>query len=128
MIGLYANAVFFVGALQFFVMLWDELQTQARRDGRGTYDNGRPAAVSVDYDQVRDKTSAAVGSSDGGVGLGLFDETVAAYAARRRTAQDFLIGALVDAHAKALWPYIGRVQLHWSTAVESHGALFYPIV
>ena len=105
-------------ALQFFVSLWDELQTRARRD------NGRSAAAatgSVDYAQVRDKTSAAVGSSDDDMGLGLFDETVAAYAARRRTAQDFLVGALVDAHAKALRPYIGRAHLHWSTVGESHG-------
>lgn len=73
----------------------------------------------MSYDQVKDRTSAAVGSDeDGGV---LFDETISAYSMRRKAAQDFLIAAVVDSHQKAFRPYLHKAQ--WTTINEDPSAI-----
>lgn len=69
----------------------------------------------MSYDDVKDRTSTAVGQhSDQGA---LFDETVAAYVARRKAAQELLIGALVESHNKAFRSYSHRVE--WTTVGEA---------
>lgn len=89
--------------LQFFVTLWDELQTRAKK----TSDPANLAG-GMSYEQVKDRTSSAVGSDDDGGAL--FDETIAAFGNRRRTALDFLVAALVDSHRQAFAPYIAKAQ------------------
>lgn len=72
----------------------------------------------MSYDQVKDRTSATVGSDeDGGV---LFDETVEAYGLRRKAAQEFLVSAVADSHYKAFRPYLQRPQ--WTTINEDPAA------
>ncbi|KAL7619613.1 hypothetical protein AAE478_010154 [Parahypoxylon ruwenzoriense] len=91
---------------EFFVTMWEQLQTRAKRaDGQGNI------ATGMSYDQVKDRTSAVVGSdSDGGI---LFDETIAAYARRRKAAEEYLVTALADSHQKAFRPYMAKAQ--WTT-------------
>jgi hypothetical protein len=68
----------------------------------------------MSYDQVKGRTSAAVGSEeDGGV---LFDETIAAYSQRRKRAEEFLSDALVGSQRKAFKAYLHRPQ--WSTIAD----------
>jgi hypothetical protein len=70
------------------------------------------------YNQVRDRTSAAVGTEeDGGV---LFDETIAAYSQRRKRAEEFLSEALIESHRKVFKAYLHRPQ--WSTIAEDSSA------
>jgi RAD50-interacting protein 1 len=94
---------------QFFVTLWDQLQTRAKQaEGQNNLAGG------MTYDHVKDRTSAAVGSEeDGGV---LFDETISAYNMRKKASQGFLVSALTDSHTKAFRPYLQRVQ--WTTIVD----------
>lgn len=68
----------------------------------------------ISYQEAKDRTSTSVGSNtdDGG----LFDETIAAYALRRKAARDFLEAALVESHNKAFRPYLSRT--HWTPASE----------
>ncbi|KAH6891074.1 TIP-1 family-domain-containing protein [Thelonectria olida] len=90
---------------EFFVSLWDELQTRAS--------NRRSTNItsSLSYDDVKGRTSSAVGhESDDGA---LFDETVAAYSQRRKAGLDLLVGALIEANSKAFRPYTHNVQ--WTT-------------
>ena len=70
----------------------------------------------ISYQEVKDRTSSAVGSTtdDGG----LFDETIAAYALRRKAALDFMEAALVDSHNKAFRAYLSRT--HWTPASEDN--------
>ncbi|KAF6825531.1 rint-1 family protein [Colletotrichum plurivorum] len=94
------------GNEEFFVVLWDQLQARVTKDGE-------PSRMSGDmtYEEVKDRTSTAVGSdTDDGV---LFDETIAAYSLRRKTAQEFLVSALADSHYKAFRAYATRTQ--WTT-------------
>ncbi|KAG7293774.1 hypothetical protein NEMBOFW57_003831 [Staphylotrichum longicolle] len=94
---------------EFFVTLWEQLQTRAK----ATEDQTNLAG-GMSYDHVRDRTSAAVGKEeDGGV---LFDETIAAYSQRRKRAAEFLSEALVDSHRKAFKAYLHRPQ--WSTIAD----------
>lgn len=89
--------------------LWEQLQARAKN---GHDQNNLAGGMS--YDHVRDRTSATVGSEDdGGV---LFDETIAAYSQRRKTAQEFLVDALADSHHKAFRPYLHKPQ--WTTISE----------
>jgi RAD50-interacting protein 1 len=107
--------------LQFFVLLWDQLQSRATN---GTGRNSMTGDIS--YDAIKDRTSAAVGSGDeDGV---LFDETIAAYSIRRKTAMEFLVGALTESHQKAFRAYVTRTQ--WTTISESPsvGTYFRPFV
>lgn len=65
----------------------------------------------MSHDLVKHRTSAAVGSNeDGGI---LFDETIAAYRSRRKTAEEYLVVALVSSHQKAFRPYLVKPQ--WSS-------------
>ncbi|KAF7548186.1 hypothetical protein G7046_g8765 [Stylonectria norvegica] len=96
---------------EFFVSLWHELQTRAAH----RTSQGNNITSTMSYDDVKDRTSSAVGhGNDDGA---LFDETVAAYNMRRKAAQELLIAALVESHAKALRPYSTRVQ--WTTVGET---------
>ncbi|KAI0845909.1 TIP-1 family-domain-containing protein [Daldinia vernicosa] len=91
---------------EFFVSLWEQLQTRARQtNGDGNI------ATGMSYENVKDKTSADIGS-DGDSGI-LFDETIAAYARRRKTAEEYLVAALIDSHQKAFRPYFAKA--HWTT-------------
>jgi len=68
----------------------------------------------MSYDQVKDRTSSAVGTEeDSGA---LFDETIAAYSARRKRAEEFLSEALVDSHRKIFRAYLSRPQ--WTTIAD----------
>ena len=68
----------------------------------------------MSYDQVKDRTSSTVGTEeDGGM---LFDETIAAYSMRRKTALEFLVAAVAESHHKAFRPYLQRPQ--WLTINE----------
>lgn len=98
------------GSEEFFVTLWDQLQGRATKEGETSRMSGE-----MSYEEVKDRTSAAVGSdADEGV---LFDETIAAYTLRRKTAQEFLANALADSHYKAFRAYATRT--HWTTISES---------
>ncbi|KAL2752095.1 hypothetical protein ACRALDRAFT_2044914 [Sodiomyces alcalophilus JCM 7366] len=95
---------------EFFVTLWDELQNRAKPgEEQGKIAGG------MSYDEVKDRTSTAVGSDneDGA----LFDETIGAYSLRRKAAQDFLVGALTKSHQDAFRIYSSRVQ--WTTIADN---------
>ncbi|RBR24142.1 uncharacterized protein FIESC28_03042 [Fusarium coffeatum] len=96
---------------EFFVSLWDELQTRALH----RTSQGNNITSTMSYDDVKDRTSAAVGEKheDGA----LFDETATAYSMRRKAAQELLVGALVESHNKAFRAYTTRVQ--WTTVGET---------
>jgi RAD50-interacting protein 1 len=72
----------------------------------------------MSIDEVKDRTSSVVGT-DGDGGL-LFDETIAAYVARRRRAQEFLSEAIVESNRKSFRPYVSKTQ--WTTIVEDFTA------
>lgn len=96
---------------EFFIILWEELQTRAAK-GSGQGDNITP---NITYDDVKSRTSSAVGQeTDEGA---LFDETVEAYRRRGNAAQDLLAAALVESHSKAFRAYTSRVQ--WATIGEA---------
>ncbi|KAI1822449.1 RINT-1 family protein [Xylaria intraflava] len=91
---------------QFFVTLWEELQARARMN------SGQEAlAGGISQEAVKDRISSAVGT-DEDTGI-LFDETIAAYSARRKTAEEYLVSALIDSHQKAFRPYLSKPQ--WTT-------------
>ncbi|EHA48458.1 RINT-1 family protein [Pyricularia oryzae 70-15] len=91
---------------EFFVVFWEELQARAKES-----EDQENLAGGLSYENVKDKTSASIGDDgDGGV---IFDETIAAYSARRKAARDFLVSALVDSHQEAFRPYLKRTQ--WTT-------------
>ncbi|KAM6518194.1 hypothetical protein FSOLCH5_006966 [Fusarium solani] len=93
---------------EFFVSLWDELQTRAAQRKSNI-------TSTMSYEDVKDRTSTAVGQTneDGA----LFDETVAAYSMRRKAAEELLVGALAESHGKAFRAYTTRVQ--WTTVGEA---------
>ncbi|KAK4250015.1 RINT1-like protein [Corynascus novoguineensis] len=94
---------------EFFVTLWEQLQTRAKAS-----EDQSNLAGGMSYDHVRDKTSAAVGKEeDSGV---LFDETIAAFSQRRKRAEEFLSESLVESHRKAFKAYLHRPQ--WSTIAD----------
>ncbi|KAK0713099.1 TIP-1 family-domain-containing protein [Lasiosphaeria miniovina] len=94
---------------EFFVTLWEQLQSRAK-----SRENQSNLAGEMSYDDVRDRTSSAVGTEeDGGV---LFDETIAAYSQRRKRAQEFLSETLIESHRKVFKAYLHRPQ--WSTIVD----------
>ncbi|KAI1324511.1 RINT-1 family protein, partial [Xylariaceae sp. FL0255] len=91
---------------EFFVILWDELQERARKNS-----DQDTLAGGMSHDDVKDRISSSVGSDgDGGI---LFDETIAAYGFRRKTAEDYLVAALIHSHQKSFRPYISNT--HWTT-------------
>lgn len=73
----------------------------------------------MSYEELKDRTSTAVGSDEEGGGL--FDETIAAYSMRRKTAGDFLVSALVDSHNKAFRAYTSRK--HWTPISQEEPAI-----
>jgi len=87
------------GNEEFFLELWEEFQAGPQSGGSKNLTGG------MSLEQVKDRTSSATGE-DGG----LFDEMVVAYSLRRKTAQDFLVFALVESHSKAFRSYMHRVQ------------------
>ncbi|KAK5995681.1 RAD50-interacting 1-like protein [Cladobotryum mycophilum] len=105
-----ANTLMEWGDEEVFVVLWDQLH---KRDSRGK----RQSVPDVDADSgdIKGRTSTAVteGDEDGAI----FDETVAAYTSRRKAAEELLVGALVDSHAKAFRAYLQNVQ--WTTIGET---------
>ncbi|KAI1809115.1 RINT-1 family protein [Poronia punctata] len=91
---------------EFFITLWEELQTRARKNS-----DQDTLAGGMSHEAVKDRISSAVGSDeDGGI---LFDETIAAYRFRRKTAEEYLVTALIDSHQKAFRPYLSKPQ--WTT-------------
>ncbi|KAI1807473.1 TIP-1 family-domain-containing protein [Daldinia bambusicola] len=97
---------------EFFVSMWEQLQARAKQaNGDGNI------ATGMSYENVKDRTSADVGSdSDGGI---LFDETIAAYTRRRKIAEEYLVTALVDSHQKAFRSYFAKAQ--WTTiSADTH--------
>ncbi|KAH8880360.1 hypothetical protein GQ53DRAFT_891306 [Thozetella sp. PMI_491] len=97
---------------EFFVALWEELQSRAK----GAKDSA-DIAGGMSYDDVKDRTSPAVGSEeDGGA---LFDETIEAYSERRKRAREFLSDAVVESHQKAFRAYLQRPQ--WTTVSDETG-------
>jgi RAD50-interacting protein 1 len=98
------------GNEEFFVTLWEQLNSRSKK-----HEDPDNFAGEMSFAEVKDRTSTSVGSDeDGGI---LFDETIAAYSQRRKAAQDFLAGALVDSHQKVFRPYLTRVQ--WQTVNEA---------
>ena len=103
---------------EFFVTLWEQLQARAKVKVGGEDQSNLAGGMS--YDQVKGRTSAAVGSEeDGGV---LFDETIAAYSQRRKRAEEFLSEALVSSQRKAFKAYLHRP--HWSTIADDAAGEF----
>lgn len=80
------------GDEEFFTVLWDELL----RSDKNPEDDFQPS---------RDKDGA------------IFDETISAFAARRKAAEDLLVAALTEAHTKAFRGYTQKVQ--WTTVGEA---------
>lgn len=106
------NALKDWGNEEIFVDMYDRLQARARARASGDQSN---LAGDMSQDEVKSRTSGAVGSNeDGGI---LFDETIKAYAARRETALNWLIAAVQESHAKAFRPYVQRTQ--WMTIDDS---------
>ncbi|EAQ83252.1 hypothetical protein CHGG_09656 [Chaetomium globosum CBS 148.51] len=95
---------------EFFVTLWEQLQTRAK-----VTEDQTNLAGGMSYDHVRDKTSAAVGKENDDNGI-LFDETIAAYSQRRKRAEEFISEALVETHRKVFKAYLHRPQ--WSTIAD----------
>ncbi|KAI0433177.1 RINT-1 family protein [Xylaria sp. FL1042] len=91
---------------EFFITLWEELQARARKNS-----DQETLAGGMSHEAVKDRISSAVGT-DGDTGI-LFDETIAAYSFRRKTAEEYLVSALIDSHQKAFRPYLGKPQ--WTT-------------
>ncbi|GAP85087.1 putative rint-1 family protein [Rosellinia necatrix] len=91
---------------EFFITLWEELQSRARKNS-----DQETLAGGMSHEDVKGRISSAVGT-DEDTGI-LFDETIAAYAFRRKTADEYLISALIDSHQKAFRPYLGKPQ--WAT-------------
>ncbi|KOS17442.1 RINT1-like protein [Escovopsis weberi] len=97
---------------EVFVLLWDQLH---KRDSKGN----KHTVADVESEgrgDIRGRTSVAV--TQGDEGGAIFDETVSAYTARRKAAEDLLVGALVDSHSKALRAYMQHVQ--WTTVDDAH--------
>lgn len=99
---------------EFFVDMWDRLHARAKEN-----EDESNLAGGMSHDEVKGRTSKSMGSDeDGGI---LFDETIKAYSARRKTALDWLIAAVQDSHSKAFRPYIQRVQ--WTTINDDSAAV-----
>lgn len=65
----------------------------------------------MSQEDVKGRISSAVGT-DEDTGI-LFDETIAAYTFRRRSAEEYLVSALIDSHQKTFRPYLSTPQ--WTT-------------
>ncbi|KAL9020548.1 MAG: hypothetical protein Q9185_002226 [Variospora sp. 1 TL-2023] len=92
----------------FFLELWEELQDRARAGAKG--ERGGNVGGNMSVEHVADKTSAAVGSNDGGGAL--FDETAGAYRRLRVKAEGIMTDHFVQNVRDSLKAY-GRVNT-WS--------------
>ncbi|KAI0468212.1 RINT-1 family protein [Xylaria cf. heliscus] len=91
---------------EFFIILWDELQVRAHKNS-----DQETVAGGMSHEDIKGRISSAVGTDeDAGI---LFDETIGAYSFRRKTAEEYLVSALIDSHQKAFRPYLGKPQ--WTT-------------
>ncbi|KAK0649415.1 TIP-1 family-domain-containing protein [Cercophora newfieldiana] len=98
---------------EFFITFWEQLQARAK-----VSEDQTNLAGGMSYDHVRGRTSSTVGTEDDdGV---LFDETIAAYSARRKRGEEFLSEALVESQRKAFRAYLLRPR--WSTIAEDLAA------
>ena len=88
-------------------MLWDELHSRDSKRQR------TPTALSEDEMDPSEQVARGDKHKDNAI----FDETVAAYAARRKAAEELLVAALADSHAKAFRAYTHKVQ--WTTIGEA---------
>ncbi|CAI4220019.1 unnamed protein product [Parascedosporium putredinis] len=94
-----------------------QLETLCKLQSRSkTSDEQRVLSGEISYEEVKDRTSSAIGSNTGDGGL--FDETIAAYTLRRKAARDYIEAALVDSQNKAFRAYLSRT--HWTPASEDH--------
>ncbi|KAI1305088.1 RINT-1 family protein [Xylaria venustula] len=91
---------------EFFITLWEELQSRARKNSDQEH-----LAGGMSHEAVKDRISSVVGT-DEDTGI-LFDETIGSYSSRRKIAEDYLVSALIDSHQKAFRPYLGKPQ--WTT-------------
>ncbi|KAI0531701.1 RINT-1 family protein [Xylaria digitata] len=91
---------------EFFITLWEELQARVRKNS-----DQETLAGGMSHEDVKDRISSSVGT-DEDTGI-LFDETIAAYSSRRKTAEEYLVSALIDSHQKAFRPYLSKPQ--WTT-------------
>lgn len=98
----------------FFLELWEELQDRARAGSQGGRGGKVGGGMSVEH--VADKTSAAVGNTDGEDGGALFDETAGAYRRLRVRAEGIMTDHFVWNVRDSLKAY-GRVNA-WSSLSE----------
>lgn len=96
---------------QFFVVLWEDLQA------RDTQRSKRNSATSdIEPNSILGRVPSNLGDGPGSES-GIFDETVSAYTSRRKAAEQLLVNALADSHAKAFRPYVSKVQ--WTTVGDA---------
>ncbi|KAG5945171.1 hypothetical protein E4U59_006267 [Claviceps monticola] len=94
----------------FFIVLWEELQARdAQRSKRDS------AASSIEPHGVTGRVPSTL--SEGRNEGGIFEETVSAYSSRRQAAEQLLVSALAENHAKACRNYTYHVQ--WTTVGEA---------
>ncbi|KAI6779980.1 uncharacterized protein J7T54_000280 [Emericellopsis cladophorae] len=101
---------------EFFLELWERLQG-------GPQPGGQNKAGSMTFDEVKDRTSSAMGMSEDGA---LFDEMIVAYSLRRKTAHEFIVSTLNTAHTKAFRTYGQRASfttIGESSVVEDPASL-----
>ncbi|EAA30678.1 hypothetical protein GE21DRAFT_10443 [Neurospora crassa] len=105
---------------EFFVTLWEQLQTRAKAN-----EDQSNLAGGMSYDHVKDRISSVVGTEDD-TGV-LFDETISAYTMRRKRAQEFLTQVLIQNQKKAFAAYLKRPQ--WSTISDepTSGEAYYQL-
>ncbi|EFY89256.1 RINT-1 family protein [Metarhizium acridum CQMa 102] len=96
---------------EFFVVLWEDLQA---RDAQQSKRNS--AASGMAPDSILSRVPGHL-SDSGSSDSGIFDETVSAYSSRRKAAEQLLVNALVDSHAKAFRAYVSKVQ--WTTVGDA---------
>ncbi|OAQ66528.1 RINT-1 family protein [Pochonia chlamydosporia 170] len=96
---------------EFFVVLWEDLQARDRQQSKRN-----SAASGIEPESILGRVPSNLGDN-GNNDSGIFDETVSAYTSRRKAAEQLLINALADSHAKAFRAYINKVQ--WTTVGDA---------
>ncbi|KHO01016.1 RINT-1 family protein [Metarhizium album ARSEF 1941] len=96
---------------EFFVVLWEDLQARdAQRSKRNS------AASGIEPGGILGRVPSNVGDGSNS-DSGIFDETVSAYSSRRNVAEQLLVNALADSHAKSFRAYVNKVQ--WTTVGDA---------
>lgn len=95
---------------EFFVVLWEELQS---RDAQRSKRNSAASGIEPDSILGRVPSTLTESSNDSGI----FDETVSAYSSRRKAAEQLLVHALADIHTKVFRNYVNKVQ--WTTVGDT---------